>query len=316
MSATGRRGVANAVQGYLKGVLQLARPLPLLTWSATSVALGWANAPGYRSGWPGALIMVLAGGILLQGYITHGLNDLYDWHSGTDQTTPGVISGGSHVLRAGLLTTGQMWRVVLAATFASVILLIWLASWRGSVLAALGGIALITAAAYSVPPLRLCYRPLIGEWLGIFPALVCGTLAAGFAVSERWSLQLLAVAVIQGVVCVASVMEHHLVDIDSDWAAHPRKQTSPAFWQRQVGRPGREVALGYQVVGLALSVGAAWLIASRIWWSVLVVAVGVVIIHRTRTGDHGDELRRDILLKSLAIIHALGYVAMAVIGLP
>lgn len=304
------------VGSYLRGVLQLARPVPLVTWCASTVILGWVNAPRYRPGWPVALVIVLIGGILLQGYITHGLNDLYDWHSGTDQTTPGVISGGSHVLRHGLLTTGQMWRVVIVATLASVVLLAVLANWRGALLAVLGAIALISAAAYSVPPLRFCYRPLAGEWLGIFPPIVCGTLAAGFAVSEQWSPLLLAVALIQGVVCVASVMEHHLVDVDSDWAASPQKRTSPAFWQRAVGRPGGEVALAYQLTALCLSLGAALAVAPRIWWSVVVVAAGVVVISQTKSGDHRDELRRDILLKSLAVIHALGYAGMALVGVP
>ncbi len=302
--------------GKWRGVLQLARPVPLVTWSLSTVVLGLTNAGGYQSGWTGAAFTVLAGGVLLQGYITHGLNDLYDWHSGTDRTTPGVISGGSHTLRAGLLTTREMWQVVAAATAVSLALLAWLASWRGPTLLWLGALALVAAVAYSVPPLRFCYRPLLGEWAGIFPAMVCGTLAAGFAVSQELPPLLILVAIIQGIVCVASVMEHHLVDIDSDWAATPRKATSPAFWQRARRRPGREVALAYELMALVLSAGAAWLVAPRLWWSAAVAGAGVWVILGTRTGDHRDELWRDVALKSLAVLHALGYAVLALAGVP
>lgn len=299
----------------VRGVLRLARPIPLVTWTATTVVLGWTNAPGYTPQWGFVLVGVLLGGVLLQGYITHGLNDLYDWDSGTDQTTSGVISGGSHVFRQGLLTARHVWLAVAVATVIYGGLLILVTEARGSALAILGVVAITAAAAYSVPPLRLCYRPLLGEWLGIFPPVVAGVLAVGIAVGGHVTLLLAAVALVQGVLCVASVMEHHLVDVDSDWAAHPQKRTSPAVWQRGHGRPGSQVALLYQVFAVALSLGSALFVSPRFWWSAAIATCGIWVALQTRTGDHADETRRDWMLKGLAVLHSVGYVALAIAGI-
>lgn len=300
----------------LRGVARLARPVPLVTWTGTTVAIGWANAAGYAAYWWLALVAVLLGGVLLQGYITHGLNDLYDWDSGTDQTTSGVISGGSHVLRQGLLTTRHLWLAVAVATMLYGGLLVPVTSLRGGFVAVLGLVALLAAAAYSVPPFRLCYRPLLGEWLGIFPPIVGGVLAVGIAVGVRLTPLLVTAALIQGVICVASVMEHHLVDVDSDWAAHPQKRTSPALWQRGHRRPGYQVALAYQLLAVALSLLAALSVSPRFWWSALIATAGAWVVLGTRTGNHTDETNRDVMLKGLALVHAGGYILLAAANIP
>lgn len=280
------------------------------------MALGWVNAPRYIADWWLAVAIVLVGGVLLQGYITHGLNDLYDWDSGTDKTTSGAISGGSHVLRQGLLTVRHLWLAVGVASLAYGALLIWVTALRGSVVALLGLVAVLAAVAYSVPPFRLCYRPLLGEWLGIFPPVVGGVLAVGIAVGGQVTPLLVAVALIQAVICVASVMEHHLVDVDSDWAAHPQKRTSPAVWQRGHGRPGCHVALIYQLLAVALSVSLALSVSPRLWWSACIAMTGAWVAYGTRTGDHADETRRDFILKGLAVLHATGYMVFAIVGIP
>jgi 1,4-dihydroxy-2-naphthoate polyprenyltransferase len=302
------------VAALLRGVATLARPVPLVTWTATSVALGWASAAGYAAHWQLAVVAVLLGGILLQGYITHGLNDLYDWDSGTDQTASGLISGGSHVLRQGLMTSRHLWTAVFVAALVYGGLLVWVVTLRGGLLAVLGVVAVVAAAAYSVPPARLCYRPLAGEWLGIFPPIVCGVLAVGIAVGVHVTALLATAALVQGVLCVASVMEHHLADVDSDWGARPQKRTSPAVWQRAYAHPGCQVALAYQLLAVALALVAAVSISPRFWWSALVAGAGAAVAFGTRTGDHADETRRDFVLKALAVVNTVGYITLAAVG--
>jgi 1,4-dihydroxy-2-naphthoate octaprenyltransferase len=298
-----------------QGLIRLARPMQLAIWTGSTLALGLAAAPGLRSGWFLALAMVAVGGIALQGYITHGLNDLYDWESGTDQVTPGTISGGSHVMREGLMDVRRISETVVVAVAAYVVLLGALALWRGPIFWLLGLVALAAGIGYSFPPFRLCYRPLLGEWLGIFPAMTAGVIAAGLAVSGRVTPALLMIGILQGIICNASVMEHHLVDIDSDWAAHPPKRTSPAFWQRALGRPGAEVAAGYQLTAALLGAVAGVFVSPRFWWSTVVGVLGAILALGTHQGDVADETRRDYWLKMLGVVHALGYVAMALGGI-
>lgn len=299
-----------------RGALKLARPIPLVTWTASTVLLGVAAEGRYAPGWPLAIITVLVGGILLQGYITHGLNDMYDWHSGTDQTTPGTLSGGSHVLQEGLLQLRQLGSLVKVALGLYLVLLLWLSWWRDPWFLALGLIGVIGAVVYSLPPFRLCYRPLAGEWLGIFPPVVAGVVAAGIAANAAISPALWMTALIQGVICNASVMEHHLVDVNSDWMARPQKRTSPAYWQKQVGRAGAEVSVSYEVLALGLAVYAALSIGPRFWWSAAIAVASGVIAFFTREGNVRDETFRDWCLKALAVLHAVGYAALALLGVP
>lgn len=291
----------------LEAWMRLGRPVQLVTWTASTVALGALWAPRVLPGWPVALAAITAGGVLLQGYVTHGLNDLYDWQSGTDRSNVRNFLGGSQALARGLLTVEALVRVVVVAAVLGIGLLAWLASWRGSVLWGLGLAALASAIAYSLPPVRLCYRPLMGEWLGIFPPMVLGVMAAGWVVGERWSAALLAVALIQGIMCNASVMAHHLVDIDADWQAVPQKRTSPAVWQRAYGHAGAEVPVLYYALAMVAAVWAALAINPRLWWSALVAAAAGAIALRTRAGDRRDENVRDWWLKGLAVVHAMGY---------
>ena len=294
------------------GLIRLARPLQLGIWTGSTVILGLSAVFRFRPDWLLALVLVAVGGVALQGYITHGLNDLYDWQSGTDQTTPGRISGGSHVIRDGLLDGRHIGITVAVAIAAYLGLLAWMGVWRTPALWPLGVAALIASVFYSVPPLRFCYRPLAGEWLGIFPAMTAGVLAAGLAVQQALTPVLWVTAVLQGIICVASVMQHHLVDIDSDWRARPPKHTSPAYWQRRVGRPGSEVAIFYLLVAVVVSVAGAIFVAPRFWWSAGLCIVGVVLASRTQQGNQDAETRSDYGLKFLGAVNAIGYVVIAV----
>jgi len=95
-----------AVMARLRGIWLELRVIPVLLWSFSAITLGTALAAdgGTLHGWYylGAVTL----GLLIQGLIAHCVNELEDWRSGTDRhDSPRVISGGSKVLVAGLLTT-------------------------------------------------------------------------------------------------------------------------------------------------------------------------------------------------------------------
>ncbi len=299
----------------LLGALQLARPIPLTVWTLGCVLLGAAAAPRLQAGWEIPLAAVCIGGVLLQGYITHGLNDFYDWLSGTDRENPAWLSGGSHAVQSGRLEPQDVLRIAIVASAIYLALLAGLSLSRGVDFALLGVPALLAAIAYSLPPIRLGYRPLLGEWLGMFPTIAAGVLAAGYAASGGFAPEIWAVAAIQGVLCGASVMQHHMSDIDLDWEAKPRKRTSPAFWQRSVGRPGSEVAMAYSCLALVLSLAFAATISPRFLLTAALSLAAALIARRTRVGSRPDETRRDAALKGIALANALGFAMFALIGL-
>src|SRR6266536_3513093 len=94
----------------LLGVYLQMRVIPLLHWPYTAITLGTAVAAhsrGYVVGW--AYVLAMAVGLLLQGLVAHGVNEIVDWRSGTDRDpAPRTISGGSKVLASGLLTQREL----------------------------------------------------------------------------------------------------------------------------------------------------------------------------------------------------------------
>src|SRR3990172_3189496 len=87
------------------------RPIPVLLWSYTAVALGTglaaAEGTALDTGW---LAVALALAVLIQGWETHAINEIYDWRSGTDaHGSPRALSGGSKVVRLGVLSERALW---------------------------------------------------------------------------------------------------------------------------------------------------------------------------------------------------------------
>jgi len=99
-----------ALPSWSAGLVRLARPLQLSIWTGSTILLGLAASTRFVPGWGPALLAVAVGGVALQGYITHGLNDLYDWQSGTDQTTPGRISPDTTAARRASATPSRRLR--------------------------------------------------------------------------------------------------------------------------------------------------------------------------------------------------------------
>lgn len=52
--------------------------------------------------------VLLIGAVCIHGMLTHTLNDIADYQSGTDQHSPGILSGGSGVLQNGAMSVGML----------------------------------------------------------------------------------------------------------------------------------------------------------------------------------------------------------------
>lgn len=231
------------------------RTIPVLLWSYTSVALGTALAflDGGRIDVLWFLVAVSLAG-LVQGWVTHAVNEIFDWRSGTDRDgAPRALSGGSKVLALGLLTERDLWIVFAVSTAGVAGLAVVVAAMRVWWLVLLIGTGYVLGLVYTLPPISTAYRPLAGEFLGGFP----GVLLAGLGAYGIQTLRLSGVAVValsaHAFVCTAMLVMHHYLDSRSDAAAVPLKRTT-------VVALGARRARRY-ATGLAFAGAAAYAIA-------------------------------------------------------
>ena len=223
-----------------EGLWKMFRLVPVLSWSATSFALGIGPALSLKAStqinWWHVILVVLSG-LVLHGITAHACNDLEDWRSGTDQVSPGILSGGSGVIKNGLLSERQLWFICLAGLLLPIAASLYISRQRGPLVFILLLVSTWSGLAYTLPPFRLSYRPLLGEWLSAFPTILCCTIGSFFILTGQVTGQVITAGVIHGFFSLGWLMQHHLPDIAADLSASPPKVTTPAFLSRRWG-PG------------------------------------------------------------------------------
>ncbi|HHW15607.1 MAG TPA: prenyltransferase, partial [Firmicutes bacterium] len=231
----------SAVRRWL-GLALLLRWVPVASWIGGGIAIGTGAALGHwRAGGAGpassgeralAVALIAAAGVLLQGLAAHAWNDREDWRSGTDPANLAPLSGGSKAVHRRLLGAGHLTWTAATAVAAAGLIALHFTLHRGLAALRLWLIAVWAAAAYSLPPLRLAYRPLAGEWLCAWPAVVAGAVGTFYLLTGTLTLPVLAAGALHGLFCLAWLMQHHLADVPADLAAHPAKLTTPAWLYR------------------------------------------------------------------------------------
>lgn len=223
----------------LLGIARLFRIIPVLAWSFSAITLGVGLAM-YRTAWPNIrlsqLIILVFIAAMFQGLAAHAINDIYDWLSGTDKHSQGIMSGGTRVIGKNLLGISQLKIIgvaALAAGIAGGLYLVWAHGFFILVLLAVG---VWSTIAYSMPPVQLAYRPLAGEWLGAWPAMVACTLGTFYVLTGTITSYAVAGGLLHATFSVAWLMQHHLPDIDADLLASPPKMTTVAFVSQRWGK--------------------------------------------------------------------------------
>ncbi len=207
------------------------RLIPVLLWSYTSVVLGTALAAWQEGTFsPGLLAVALALGGLVQGWVTHSINEIYDWRSGTDRDLrPRALSGGSKVRNLGLLTERDLWVVFAVSTAGVAALGLYVAIARVAWLLLLIVAGYVLGVAYTLPPAATAYRPFLGEWLGGFPGVMLAGLGAYGIQAETLSWIAAAALAAHALVCTAMLVVHHYQDAPADAQADPPKRTTVVF---------------------------------------------------------------------------------------
>jgi len=156
------------------------RIIPVLLWSFTSVGLGTALAFAEHGAFdPTLLAVALALAGLVQGWVTHAVNEIYDWRSGTDRHgRPRALSGGSKVRNLRLLEERDLWAIFWAASAAVAGLSMYVVVFRAAWLVLLIVIGYALGVAYTLPPAATAYRPFVSEWFGGFPGVLLAGLGA------------------------------------------------------------------------------------------------------------------------------------------
>lgn len=230
-------------QFFLKavGLWRLFRFLPVLSWSICAFALGVglaAGSPEYIPANWGHVALVALAGMALQGITAHAYNDLEDWRSGTDRKSPGILSGGTRVIRDGLLGEGSLSMIGLAGLLLPVIAGIYFSMLRGPMATVFLLVGMWACLAYTLPPFRLAYRPWLGEWLAAFPAILSCTAGSFFVLTGHITVRVLVVGTLHGLFSLGWLMQHHLSDLFADLEALPPKITTVAFAYQRWGLTG------------------------------------------------------------------------------
>jgi 1,4-dihydroxy-2-naphthoate polyprenyltransferase len=286
---------------FLRGLWLELRVIPVLLWSFSAITLGTALAAhgGSLNGW--YYLGAVALGVLIQGVLAHTVNEIEDWRSGTDRhDSPRVISGGSKVLAAGLLTQRALTGLFLVALLATTVLGLVIVAARGVVMLPFGLAGVAGAVLYTLPPVRAAYRPFAGEAVAFGCLWLC---VAGAAVLQGGDvgLETVLAAVAVAAYAIGMLMMHHYLDHDADSAASPRKLTTIVLLGLE---QGRLYAIGW--CGLALvAAAAAALSQPRLAPLVAAYAIALAVHIRCRPDDVESVTRSELAVILLGISGAL-----------
>lgn len=272
-----------------------------------ALGLGLAvRAKGFRELDYLNLVLLILICVLFQGLTAHAFNDREDWLSGTDRQSPGILSGGSKVVKRDFFNLRELSYVGAAALILGTALSLYFVYYYGLFILLLLSVGIWAAVAYTLPPIRLAYRPLFGEWLGAWPATAACTLGAYFILTGRLDRVVIAVAAVHGTFSVAWLMQHHLADIKSDLGATPPKLTTVAVAARRLGLPAARyiVALYFLllvVLSLMLGLWVEWILVVP----AALGAVGIYLAMVTDISQVTDITRREMGMILLSAVNTL-----------
>ncbi len=220
------------------GFFRITRFLPVAASTFGAFALGIlpaiaANGINFLTVWH--ILLIVFAGTTLHCVTGHAYNDFADWRSGTDGRSPGILSGGSGVIEEGLLHEYSLLIIGLAGMALPLLIGLYFFSLLGAGIIYILLTGVWAGAAYSLPPFRLAYRPLAGEWLALFPAFITLTTGSYFILTGGVSRQVITAGIIHGLITLGWIMQHHLTDIKSDLNAVPVKTTTPAYVYKMWG---------------------------------------------------------------------------------
>lgn len=210
--------------------------------------------------------ILFIGTILVHGMLTHTFNDLIDYQSGTDQHSPGLLSGGSRVLQTGKMSVQMLVQLGITISIFLLLMTSMFVFLGYTKLAFLTLVGIWGAGSYSLKPFRFAYYPFVGEWFSLFPSMLFLGIAAPWILLAEIPIWAWQNALINAIWCMAWVMIHHIPDRHADRKAKPIKRTSVVWAEDRLGKQATKFpALLYLV-----------LIVILLFWVALTRPVGAI----------------------------------------
>ncbi|MGE5577035.1 MAG: prenyltransferase [Syntrophothermus sp.] len=292
-----------------KGFYMLLRWLPVLSWSVSAFVVGIGFAVDVvglgRINWLHVLL-ILGAGVLFQGFTAHAFNDWEDWRSGTDRLSPGILSGGTKVIPRGVFTVQTLIWIGTATLFMGLGIGFYFVMVGGPLVWLFIATGVWAAVGYTMPPLRLAYRPFLGEWAAAWPAMVACTVGAFYILTRALTWPALLAGAIQATFCVGWLMQHHLPDIEADLRASPAKITTVALIRRRWGIPQtRWAAAIYFTVAALLGLAGALAGEPVFLVSTLLGVPAVALALLTNPESVPDITNKQLGMIRLTVAHAI-----------
>lgn len=290
------------------GIWQIFRAIAVITFSGSLIFINIAFAWKYESvQWQHVLALVL-GCFLINGFLGHSLNDINDWLTGTDVVSKGILSGGSKVIKNGVFDIRDLNRV---AHFSLTIVLsigLYLYFLRGLLVLAALAYGIFVAWAYTCPPFRLAYKPIIGEWIVFVASGIVLSTASFFVLTGGFHIVPFFAGIVQTTLLTAWIMQHHIPDIPADLSAKPKKLTTPALFFFLWGKDMAAMpAIIYYGMAAVLSI-IGFLYIHRIFvWMIIPGIVGICVSCATDTKNVKDATNKQLITTLIIIANSIAF---------
>jgi 1,4-dihydroxy-2-naphthoate octaprenyltransferase len=260
----------SVVAAKTQAVAQLFRVKPVLSWAVSAFLLGaalaYAEAGTAVNQYHGVLAIV--GVLLAQGIVSHGLNDAYDWLTGTDKESIGKGTGGSRVIPEGKMTVAGTVAAALLGLVGVIAIGVYFYQQYGAPILVLLAVAIWSPVAYSVPPLKLGYRP-FSELFVVLPALVGVVVGTELVLTGDASLLSGVVGFAYAMLCISWFIVSRVPDYKPDKSVG--KVTTVVYFGR---RRAKFVSLVYLLAGVCAGV---YLVTEYGWAFMPMVAAGPLL---------------------------------------
>jgi len=291
------------------GLWTLFRLMPVMSYSGSIVIMN-AAAASQSAGiavFKPALILA-AGAVTMNGLLAHSLNDMEDWRSGTDKVSGGILSGGSKVIKYGLFNRPDLGKIAFLAVLFSLGIGLYFCILRGPLVLAALAFGIFAAWAYTCPPLRLAYRPLLGELICLLLSGVVLSAASYFVLTGGFAILPFFAGAVHCMLVTGWIMQHHVPDMDADLAASPVKLTTPAYFYRRWGRPSAMVPSAmYYALALVMSLAGYRFIHPVFLWMAFVAVMGIAAACSTRSQDVMDVTKKELYMIVLTMLDSLAF---------
>lgn len=295
-------------RNLMTGLRTLFRAMPVITYSGTlvllNVACAWADGGDFVEAAP----MLFLGVFIINGLMAHSLNDIEDWKTGTDKVSQGILSGGSKVLKRGLLSERDLKVIAWTAVVVALAIALYLYSVRGPLV--LGAIVagMTITWAYTNPPFRLAYHPFIGELIGLGISGLMISVTSYFVMTGSFSITSFLASCVQTLLLLGWIMQHHIPDVPADLSAVPVKLTTPAYFYRRWGIKSVIIpSIIYFFLAYGISLSCIFNIDFSFFLMAMTSLICALIAAATDTADIKDVTQKELITTFIIILNAIGF---------